>query len=128
MNRKLFLLPFLILTLSSCMLYKINSDETSLDFYEPNTSAKEVVYLEEASPTQEVIGTVVINTERRTDREEVIIKAKREAARLGGDAITNLREEPPTGKGKHMKNAYIRTNYRADVLNLGTVPETKASL
>ncbi len=117
MNRKLYLIVFLALILSACSLYKINSDETSLEFYEPKSTSSQVQFLENADlPGFEVIGTVVVNTERRTPTDVVITKAKREAARLGGDAITNLREEPPLRKGKFFKNAYIRTNYRADVL------------
>lgn len=123
MIRKLFLLPILALVLSACSLYKINSDETSLEFYEPKTSTSQVLFLKNAdSQKHEVIGTVVVNTERRTERDVVIAKAKREAARLGGDAITNLREEPPEHKNRFLKNAYIRTNYRADVLKLTDVP------
>jgi len=126
MNRKLFLLPLLVLVLSACSLYKINSDETSLDFYEPKSPSSQILFLENAdSQKYEVIGTVVVNTERRTAKDVIIAKAKREAARLGGNAITNLREEPPEHKSRFLRNAYIRTNYRVDVLNLADTPAAK---
>ncbi len=122
MNRKLFLLICATTLLSACSLYRVDSDETSTDFFPSKPSAKEIVYLETVTQPYEVLGTVSVNTERRTERSEVLEKIKREAALIGGDAVTNVREKPPVHKGI-LQNAYLRTNYLADVIKFKTANE-----
>jgi len=117
MKQKLFALLLTTTFLSACSLYKIDGDEPTPVFFPSKTSPKEIVYFETANQPVELLGTVTVNTERRTPQAEVIEKAKREAAFIGGDAITNIREVPPNHKGL-LKNAYIRTNYVADVVKL----------
>ncbi len=119
MNRKLFALLVGTLFLSACSLYRIDADETSLDFFPSKSSGKDIVYLEKVDRPYEVLGTLTVNTERRWDKDEVIQKLKREAAFIGGDAITNIQEKPPALKGK-LSNAYLRTNYTADVVRFSS--------
>ena len=119
MNRKLFLLLTSVIFLSACSLYRIDSDETAMEFFPSKKSGKDVVYLEKVDQPCETLGTVSINTERRVELSEVIEKIKREAAIIGGDAVTNIQEKPPVHKGI-LKNGYIRTNYTAEVLRFKT--------
>ena len=115
MNRKLAWLLWGTLFLSACSLYRIDADETAMDFFPSKSSVKDIVYLETVDQSHEVLGTITVNTERRWDKEAVLEKIKREAAVLGGDAVTNIQEKPPARKGK-FKNAYLRTNYSAVVV------------
>jgi len=120
---RLTILLILVLSLGnlSCSIYRINSQEVTDNVYTPKESSSEVVYLERLDRPYEVIGFVTVNTERRQDRETVINKMKKEAAALGGDAITNLQVEA-TDTWKKMpaqeliKNGYVRANFTATVV------------
>jgi len=120
---RLGLLLILLLALGnlSCSIYRINSQEVTDNVYAPKNSAADVVYLEKINRAYEVIGFVTVNTERRQNQEDVIAKMKKEAAVLGGDAITNLQVEA-TDTWKKMpaqellKNGYIRANFTATVV------------
>lgn len=125
MKRKLFFLILGTLFLSACSVNHIDSDETALEFFPSKATAKDIVYLETVDQPHEILGTISVNTERRWDRDTVIEKIKREAALIGGDAFTNIQEKPPVIKGK-FKNAYLRTNYTAEVVKFtgaGPAPE-----
>ena len=113
-------MTFVFLT-SSCMVYHINSIDNTEAFY-PQKSIDEVVYLEKIDQPFEVIGTVTVNGERKQrSYDDVIVKMRREAAILGGNAITNIRSDA-TGVWKRLPiqkklgNAYVRANYTADVV------------
>jgi hypothetical protein len=90
-------------------------------FY-PAKNTEDVVYLESVDREHEVIGTVIVNGERKQrNMDDVIQKMRREAAILGGDAITNIQSDA-TGVWKKLpahetlKNAYVRANYTASVV------------
>ena len=113
--------------LSSCSLYQIDSEETTYDFYPSKTSPDEILYLENVNRPHEAIGQVRVNTERvqkdidGVGFESILLRLKREAAVMGGDAITNIHTD--TGTGKWAKNkpkmfnkANVRVNYIADVI------------
>ena len=82
----IILITFLV---SGCSIYKINSEDTAAHFY-PEKSIDKVIYIENISRAHEVVGFVTVKTERSKNLEEVLLKMKREAAILGGDAITNI--------------------------------------
>lgn len=119
--RKFLKLFFLIALLSGCSLYQITSDETSLDYYPPKSSGDQVLYLKEVPHPYKVIGSVVINAERNQKQEKIIEKLKREAAVMGGDAITNISPIDGEDASKNkltqiLRNARLRQSYRADVV------------
>ena len=121
MTMKLLALITFVLLTSSCMVYHVNSVDSG-DTYYPAKSANEVVYMEEIDETHEIIGTVTINAERKQrDIDDILVKMKREAAILGGDAITDIQSDA-TGVWKRLPvqktvgNAYVRANYTASVV------------
>jgi len=83
--------------------------------------AGDVVFLEKSDRPCEVIGYVNVNAERRQLFSEVLEKMKREAAIMGGDAITDLRSDA-TGQWKRLPaqqiigNAYVRANFTVSVI------------
>src|SRR3989338_439112 len=117
---------FLIVLLASgCSLYTVSSEETTEEFYPSKSSASQTLYLERVNQAHKVIGYVTVNTERRKTLEEVVDKLKREAAILGGDAITDVQTDA-TGFWKKLPgqrligNAYIRINFKAAVVAFDT--------
>lgn len=115
---------FLILTVSltsACSLYHIDSEEVTTNFYPSKESAAEVEYVETVTGPHEVIGFITVNAERSQVMSEIIAKMKREAAIIGGDAITNITSNA-TGRWKRVPpqkllgNAYIRANFTATVI------------
>lgn len=119
---KLFtIIFFAVFSFYGCSFVKVDSAETTSEIYSPKKSADEVKYIETLNQNYEVIGVVTVNAERRKDIDELIPKMKREAAILGGDAITNIRAEASglwkkTPLKKLLENANIRTNFKADVI------------
>lgn len=107
--------------LTGCSIYQIDSNPTNTKYFPPKKSPSEIVYLESLNVPHEIIGTVVVTTERRQALENIIPKMQYEAAMLGGDAITDI-ETDATGTWKKIKakallgNAYIRANYSAKVV------------
>ena len=114
----------LLLSISGCSFYNINSEEVTDNYYSPKNFAGDVLYLEEVNDPHEVIGFVSVNTERRQKMQDVIEKMKREAAILGGDAITNITRKTPTGEEKmrmnklkkFFENGNIRSTFTATVV------------
>ena len=94
MMKKFLALVTFVLCTSSCMVYHVNSVDSG-DAIHPAKSPAEVVYLEEIDEnTHEIIGTVTVNAERKQrDIDDILIKMKREAAILGGDAITDIQSD-----------------------------------
>ena len=121
MIRVFVLIVLLSFLTSACSLYRVSSQEVTKNIYPAKESPNEVAYLEEVKQPYEIVGFVTVNTERRQGLEEVIIKMKREAAILGGDAITNIttnatrtwKKIPPQ---KLLKNGYVRANFTATVI------------
>ena len=117
----IFLLGLLIFTITGCSLYSINSEEVTSNYYPPKGSTQEVEYAETITRPHEIIGFVTVNAERNQKMQDVIEKIKREAAILGGDAITNItsnasgswKKVPPK---RLLGNAYVRTNFTATVV------------
>jgi len=124
--KKMILLLILSIAMSGCSLYSINSEEVTENYYPPKGSAESVIYLEEVTDKHEVIGFVSVNTERRQKMQDVLEKMKREAAILGGDAITNITRKTAGGSEKmkmaglqkFFENSYIRATFTATVIAL----------
>jgi len=122
MKRLAIFTLFIAFCLSACSLYTIDSESTTYDFYPAKASTNDVAYLETVSQAHDVIGNVTVNAERNQKIQEVLEKLKKEAAVLGGDAVTNIRTNAGTGKWAKIKpkklfgNANIRSNYTADVV------------
>jgi len=119
---------FLSLFVSGCSIYHVDSVDTTEDYYPSKQTANEVVYLETVDKPHQVIAQVVVNTERRKTINEVLGKIKREAAILGGDAITNIRTDASGGWRKLpaqelIGNGYIRANFTADVVVYADTPK-----
>jgi hypothetical protein len=119
---KSLLLAGTVVFLSSCALYTIDSKDVSTKFYPPKNSSQDVQYLENVTRAHDIIGYVTVNAERNQDLESVLEKMKREAAILGGDAITDIRTNGGTGKWAQIKpqellgNAHIRANFIGTVV------------
>jgi len=122
MIKRILSLVILVFWTSSCSIYHINSSYITDDYYPP-TSTSDIAYLEEINQPFKVIGTVVINAERRQSLSDVIEKMKREAGILGGNAITDIQTDA-TGLWKSLPaqqvigNAYVRANFSASVVIL----------
>ncbi len=118
MLKQIFAALTLTLFLSGCSLYHVDSEDIATDYYPSKSSPNEVVYLEEIKRSFEIIGYVTVNAERRQRVGEIIEKMKREAAILGGDAITNIKSDA-TGQWKQLPaqeligNGYVRANFTA---------------
>ncbi len=120
MLRKLSLCLFVCLFLAGCSFYRIDSEDTTLDFYPPKDVSDGVVYLEKVDKPHEVIGIVTVDAERSKPFDEIVAKMKSEAAVLGGDAITDVRDTAGDSVGSGspalLRNAYVRTRYTAKVV------------
>ena len=121
--KKIYSLIAIVFLTAGCSIYSVDSQSLSEEFYPSKNSANDVVYLETVTQPHEVIATVVVNTERRQQQkmENVIEKMKREAAILGGDAITDIKTNAGgTWKKlpaqKLIGNAYVRANFSASVV------------
>jgi hypothetical protein len=119
----LLLISATVLTglLTGCTIYQIDSSDSTENFYPAKTAIDQVQYLEKVDRAVEEIGIVTVTTERRQSLEDVLPKLKQEAAVLGGDAITDVKNDA-TGTWKKIRpkklfgNAYIRETYSAKVL------------
>ena len=106
---------------AGCSIYKLDSEDITTDYYPSKKSPEEVVYLQSIDRAHEIIGYVTVTTERRQKIDDVIKKIKREAAVLGGDAITDIKSDS-TGRWKKLPlqkmigNAYVRANFTAAVV------------
>ncbi|MEI7999293.1 MAG: hypothetical protein WCH62_07315 [Candidatus Omnitrophota bacterium] len=119
--KRISLLLILVVALSGCTIYQIDSKDTTEDYFTPKSSIDEVQYLEKVERAFEQIGEISVTTERRQSIEDVLPKLKQEAAILGGDAITDIQTNA-TGTWKQVKpqkllgNAYIRATFTAKVI------------
>ena len=116
-----FILIFVIIAAQGCSIYRVDSVDTTDEYYPAKSSPDEVIYLQSINRAHNVIAVVTVNAERRQRVSDVIEKMKREAAFLGGDAITNIRTNA-TGPWKKLPaqyfigNGYVRANFSADVV------------
>ena len=121
MKRNIFILITALMMLTGCSIYRIESKDTTNDYYPSKQLLSDVVYMENIDKPHTVIGYVTVNTERRWTINEVLDKMKREAAILGGDAITAIKSDA-TGTWKRLPaqeligNAYVRANFSCAVL------------
>lgn len=121
-DRLILLLPLIVFT-AACSLYNVSSEETTQNYYASKPTTKDIEYLEDVAKPHEIIGYVTVNAERRQSMNEVIDRMKREAAILGGDAITNIQSDS-TGEWKKLPaqqlvgNAYVRANFKGTVVVL----------
>src|SRR3989339_1265898 len=92
--RNLLFVLMMLTVLAGCSLYRIDSEDTTLDFYPPKKSLQEVVYMEKIDKPYEVVGMVTVSVENARPFEEVLARMRNEAAILGGDAITGVRSGP----------------------------------
>ncbi len=119
--KKIPYLIFVLVVTAGCSLYRISSQDTTVDYYPAKQSSDEVIYLETVKKPSVQIGTVTVNAERRQRISDVLEKMKREAAILGGDAITDVKTDA-TGAWKSLPaqefigNGYIRANFTAKVI------------
>ena len=121
MIKKIIYMIAAMFILTGCSIYNIDSQDISTDYFPPKQSAADVVYLDEIYQPHFFIAYVTVNTERNQLISDVIEKMKREAAILGGDAITNIRSDA-TGTWKKLPaqqivgNGYVRANFTASVV------------
>jgi len=107
--------------MAGCSLYQIDSQTKTTKYYPPKKTTADVIYVEQPDRAHEVIGEVIVTTERRQTLESIIPKMQYEAAVMGGDAFTDIRTDA-TGTWKKIQlktllgNAYIRANYSAKVI------------
>lgn len=119
----LFLLLSLTVLTSACSLYNVSSEETTLNYYPSKPTTKDIEYMEDVTRPHEVIGYVTVNAERRQSISEVVERMKREAAILGGDAVTNIQTDA-TGEWRKLPaqqlvgNAFVRANFKGTVVVL----------
>jgi hypothetical protein len=110
-NFILLLSTLVISSLTGCTFYRVNADEIAFNSVHPKENHKDIQYLETVTVPYEVIGTVVVGTERRNSIEEVVEKMKGQIAILGGDAVTNIVQfDEPSPITR------IRTRYKGTVI------------
>ena len=78
---------FCIFLFSGCSFYQITSDETTFDSYPPKQSPENVVYYEQVSQPNKLIGYVTMNVEKRQKKTEILEKLKHSSIRCGGEGI-----------------------------------------
>ncbi len=103
---QLVVLFMAVTVLPGCSLYRIDSQDTTLDYYPPKASQQDVVYMERIDKPYEVVGVVAVSVEKVRPLSDVLEQMRVQAALLGGDAITALNSEP---------EGLIRTRYTAKV-------------
>jgi len=110
-NFTLLLITAGITIFAGCTYYRVNADEIAFNTIHPKENHKEIHYMETVNVPYEVIGTVVVSTERRNSIQEVLEKMKYQIALIGGDAVTNIVQiDEPSPITR------IRTKYKATVI------------
>ncbi|NLE64347.1 MAG: hypothetical protein GX606_00285 [Elusimicrobia bacterium] len=110
MARRIPLLVLLVVVLSGCSVYRVSSRDTSLAFHPPKTSGDQVLYFEKIDRPYEMIGVVSVSAERDRSRDFILEQMRREAAIMGADAITGVRESDSSGP------LGLRVKYQADMV------------
>ena len=115
------LLVFVLLATSACTFMKVESEDVTSAYHLPRASTEGIVYLEKIDRPHEIIAYVTVQTQRIQPVERVLEQMKKEAAQLGGDALTDLQIDA-TGIWKKLPaqkllgNAYIDANFKAAVV------------
>lgn len=110
-----------VLLVSGCSVVHVGSEYLTDDYYPQRKSPADVIYLETVNRRHVVIAHAIVNTERRQTLDDVLGKLKKEAAIVGGDAITNIQTDS-TGAWKKLPvqkligHANLRVNFKADVV------------
>ena len=121
MIKKIYLFISLAVLTSACSVYTINSQDTTGELYPSKNSPRDVAVLDTVDRPHLVIATITVTTERNQRLGDVIEKMKREAAILGGDAITNIQTDA-TGAWKKLPaqklvgNGYVLANFTTSVI------------
>ncbi len=121
MKRVWLSLGVIVFFFSGCSIVHVSSEYVTDNYYPEKKSAADINYLETVYQDHKVIAHAVVNTERRQTLDDVIGKLKKEAAVVGGDAITNIQTDA-TGAWKKLPaqkligRANIRVNFKADVI------------
>ena len=97
--------------MAGCTSYRVNAEEIAFKSTIPQENLNRIQYLETVNVPYEVIGTVIVRTERRNNIDEVVDKMKRQIAVLGGDAVTNIVQVDNPGPFTS-----IRTTYKGTVI------------
>lgn len=106
---------------SGCSIVHVSSEYLTDEYYPEKKNTADIAYLETVYQDHKVIAHAVVNTERRQTLNDVIGKLKKEAAVVGGDAITNIQTDA-TGAWKKLPaqkligHANLRVNFKADVI------------
>ncbi len=120
MTKTIIILLCVVFLTSSCSIYRVNFEEVTGNYYSA-TKPEDVQVVEQVSQPHEIVGFITVNTERNQKMEDVLYRMKTEAAKLGGDAITNIQSNA-TGSWKKVPaqnlvgNAYVRANFSASVV------------
>jgi hypothetical protein len=121
MIKKIIALALLASFASGCSIYSVTSNDITTDYYPTKKVLTDVKYVEKIDKPHMVIGYVTVNAERRQSMEGIMQQMLREAAILGGDAITNIKTDA-SGTWKKLPaqqligNAYVRANFSAAVV------------
>ena len=109
--KKINLLIFvLMLAVSSCTFYKVDTQEIIISPHRQSKQANsQIQYLETITVPYDVVGHVTVNTERRNSMEEVIEKMKHQASLIGGDAFTNIVQIDKPSAIAHVRTVYTAT-------------------
>ncbi len=107
MAQTMLLIVLCFLFFTGCSLYRVDSKDTSSDFYAPKDSVDQVVFLEKLKKPYDVIGVVKGVTEGLTSRDDVIEKMRYEAAILGADAVTDLAFENEPFRAQYTAKAVV---------------------
>lgn len=119
--KRIWLFLLISIFISSCSIYRIDSKNTTEEYYRPKHSADDVVFLENVDRPHKTIGVVTVNVERNKPMSDVVEKMKYEASIIGADAITNIQTDA-SGLWKKLPaqklvgNAYVRATFTADAV------------
>ena len=116
MIRRITSILLLLVLCSGCSIYKIDSQDTTLDFYSPKSSEDQVTYIEKVDKPYEVIAIESITADRTRPFQEIVDKMRQEASVLGGDAITDIRPISSKVGVTLLKNADLFAHYSAKVI------------
>lgn len=104
---KIVVFLMLIMALPGCSFYRVDSQDTTLDFYPAKASFSDVAYLEKIDKPYEVVGIVAVSVENGQPLADVLGQMRGQAALLGGDAITAVEVEPEGAMRKRYKSKVV---------------------
>lgn len=122
--KKSYLVILLSVLVSGCTFYNVNGE--AIHYNSPDETAnKQIQYLETVNVPYDVVGQVTVYTERRNSLENVAEQMKRQAAILGGDAVTNITITEPALPFKTIRTTFTGTVivFKKDQPAAAAVPE-----